>query len=281
MLQHITYGVGGQIYLDAAEQLTTPTVSVYDGQGNTLVSDQSATLSTVDTTVSSAVSARSTSISVTSATGITAGGVYNLGGREDILVASISGTTVTLARPTFYAHANGAELVGFRVTYTVSAAAADRTFWFGFAAWKSNSNLYAHTSLCCTKQPLFLSTTIQDLIDADSAILSKLDSNADVVRMLQRGFEDVIRAIDVKEEARLFRASGVAFNKPIIYAVLRNHYMSRVSPTEIQLYDRYLDAFDKALSEVVSSLPRDTDEDGETNEEGEQLSFYTIPLARG
>lgn len=279
-IQHITYNVGGTVYLDAPDRLSNPTIKILDGQGNTLVNGESATVNSVDTTLSAAASADDLTVTVSSATGIVTGGVYWLSSREQILVKSVSGTTVTLFRPLVYDHANGADFESHRVTYSVSSSEASQTFWFGFCEWYNNGTFYAQTSLCCTKQPLFLMTGVQDLIDHDADFLRKISPEADVNRMLDVGFQDVIRQLDSKDQARVFRASGNEFSKAIAYAVFRNHYMSKNSPEEMELYNRYDKAFQIEVALAINGLPKDTDEDGITREADETPSFFSIRLTR-
>lgn len=104
-----------------------PTFTVYSPEGASLQTGTSS-LDAVSTTLSGAASAAAQTLSLTSATGVTAGRRYLLAGTEDaggevVTVRSISGTTATLARPLSRAAASAATFQSARVTVSLSAIA--------------------------------------------------------------------------------------------------------------------------------------------------------------
>lgn len=280
MIQHIIYEQGGQIYINARSLVSTPTVSVYDGQGGCLASAQTAALETIDTTLSVAAAAEASSITVASATGFSAGKKFWISAREECVCKSVSSTTIALMRPLYYDHANGAAVDSYRVVYTVTSEQASRLFFNGYAKWYSGSNLYGQTALYCTKYPLFNIATIQDILDEDGAITRKLDPSDDIERLIERAWKDVLKEIGARARARLFAADGEVLNTAVAFAFMRNFYRPKQSPSEIVLYDRYERLLPNEIAKVVSQLPRDTDQDGVTNEDGEQMFFSTIKVIR-
>lgn len=131
----------------------TPTFVVYNPDGGTQQASASVTMDGVDTTLSGAAAAGATSVSVTSAASVTAGRKYLIGGPEDsggerATVKSVSGTTVTLARPLRLAHASGAAFQSSRVTCAVSAIATVARHYRIEVAW----------AVSATTQPPFVRT---------------------------------------------------------------------------------------------------------------------------
>lgn len=106
---------------------TGATFDVLDPAGGTLQSAASVTRDSTATTLSSAAAAGAATLVVASATGITVGRRYLVGGSEDVggefvTVRSISGTTLTLVRPIRTAKASAATVVGTRVTFGITTA---------------------------------------------------------------------------------------------------------------------------------------------------------------
>lgn len=125
MQRWVQMGAAGSVAFDLASRpggAGTARVLTADGS---VLSSPTPTLDAVNTTLSATAAAGATSVSVTSATGVTAGRRYLLGGAEGaggerVLVASVSGTTVTLARPLAAARASGATFQSARVSVAVS-----------------------------------------------------------------------------------------------------------------------------------------------------------------
>lgn len=122
--------VGGTIYTDELDERpdASPTFSVLTPSGGSLGTG-TGTVDTVNTTLTGAAAAGSTSATVTSASGITVGRRYLIGGTEETggewaTVTAIASTTLTLARPLVRAQASGAAVQGTRVSCTVTAAMA-------------------------------------------------------------------------------------------------------------------------------------------------------------
>ena len=103
------------------------TARVLDAAGGVLQSSATTALDSVNTTLSGALSAGASSLTVSSASGITVGRRYLVGGAEEsggesVLVSSIASTTVNLVRRAGRAQASGATFQGTRITVTISTA---------------------------------------------------------------------------------------------------------------------------------------------------------------
>lgn len=146
--QEILFNVAGQtFYIDPPEGRAsgTPTVQVFsadvDDDGTVeAATTGAASVDSVNTTLSAAASRLASTVTVASATGITAGRRYLLGD-EWVEVRSISSTTLTLRRPLQGDHASGAAFVGCRISIAVDSAwMADEnniTEWTaGFAGYR-------------------------------------------------------------------------------------------------------------------------------------------------
>lgn len=98
--------------------------TVYDPSGSSLGSAV-ATVDTVNTTTSGAVSAAATSVTLASAVGVTARRSYLLrdshGVSERVRVVSVSGSTVTLTEPLHYDYASGSTFAGLVVSVALTA----------------------------------------------------------------------------------------------------------------------------------------------------------------
>jgi hypothetical protein len=121
--------VGGTIVTDELDERpdSSPTFVVRSESGGSLASG-TGSVDSVSTTLSAGASSGVLTISVTSATGITAGRRYLLTGAESaggewVTVRAISGTTLALARPLALSHSSGASVVSTRISCAVSAAA--------------------------------------------------------------------------------------------------------------------------------------------------------------
>lgn len=278
--QHITYGQGGTISIQALERFTTPTVTIKTDRNEDIVSAQAATQSTVNTTLSSAASAGATTIAVAAATGIAADAVLDIGsGDESVVVKSISGTTVTLVRPLIVDHASAATVKNNTLSYTVSSSDASKLFWDGAAYWYNNGVLYTQTPVECTRYPLFRLTTLQDVWDEHPQLRDLLSSNDDPNRLLNMAHNDVMTAIAAVDRARAFYASGREIARAVVFQFLLNYYRHDASESATLLYDRYQFALSNELQRIISILPRDADQD-QIIEAGEKMRANCIRIIR-
>ena len=98
--QHLTYGIGGTVYVEVDSLPHAATVTLIKSDGAAIQGHVSATISTINTTLSQNVSRRDLAINVASNTGFEAGKTFWL--RDDpeelLMIASqIGGNTDTIA----------------------------------------------------------------------------------------------------------------------------------------------------------------------------------------
>lgn len=103
------------------------TFVVYNPQGGEAQASAAATIDAVSTTLAAAAQAGAMALSVASATGITVGRRYLVGGAESaggerVTVRAVAGTTVTLVRPLRYARASAAAFQSTRVELAVTGS---------------------------------------------------------------------------------------------------------------------------------------------------------------
>lgn len=199
MLRWVQMGASGSVVVDLASRPSgVGTARVLTASGSVLTSP-TPTLDSVNTTTSAAVVAGATTLTVTSATGVTAGRRYLLGGPEAsggerVLVASVSGTTVTLARPVATARASGATFQSARLTVAVSSACTaeparqHRVEWTHpdtseVEAWPFDVTRYAPRS----------GLTSAELLDADPALRKRLASGAWLPAAIDRAWTIVLK----------------------------------------------------------------------------------------
>lgn len=141
-IQTLVKDVGGTIetYFEDARP-SSVTVTVYTGEGAKKIDGEAATVDSVSTTVSSAVTKCTTTVALTSAASVVSGRRYILGvdestaPKEIVTVKSVDSSTATLFAPTLYAHNSGDAFRGGRVSYSFPAASADVTWFDGYADW--------------------------------------------------------------------------------------------------------------------------------------------------
>lgn len=277
--QHITYNYGGTIYIDVLSRPTSATVTIKYGT-NSLVSAGACTISSINTTLSSAATKGATSISVASATGCSIGKKCWLQDHpEEVLIKGVSETTVSLSRPLFYDHASSAAVEGTRVSYAVSAAQASVKFWDGRAEWLIDSILTDISAVECTVYPLRRLATIQDLFDENPKLRNLLPDEYTIERCLDNAHDDILTTIAARGRARVLCSSGRELAKAVVLRFFANYFRRDASDGSDVMYDRYKQAAEAELGKIIASLPRDTNQDGIV-EKGERLSMKSIRLSR-
>ena len=128
MNQSILLDTGGDLVFDVVQGRSSSVDADLYRHGTALDESPTVTNDSCDTTINASAAAGALSLSVASATGITAGRRYLIDNGENepewVDVKSVSGTTVTLHRAVAYAYESGDTFVGTRVTCAVTAAAA-------------------------------------------------------------------------------------------------------------------------------------------------------------
>jgi hypothetical protein len=286
--QHITYEKATTVEINIpTPPSSTQTVSLYTGDGAAIFEDQSATASTISTTLSAGAAVGATSIAVTSATGITPGRRFNVGTAateqvEECRCESISGTTVTLWTKLLFAHASGATVKGTRLTYSVSAANAATLFWDGRLEWTVDTSTLYVQAACCTKYPFRTNmATKQDLLDENPHTPDLLDADMDPQRLVIKGAEDVIKRVAALTNGRAHSFIGsVQFTDAVVYAAWMRYYRRLPGEEAERLYERYSATLASELETLMAGVTyRDADQDGVV-EEAEQRSYRSRRLFR-
>lgn len=182
----------------------TPTFVVRNPAGGTVQASASVTLGTSNTTLSGAASAGATSVSVTSASGITAGRKYLVGGREDeggerVTVRSVSATTVTLARALRAAKASGAAFQSTRVEMAVASTtpSAVGRHWRAEVTWAvSSASQPTHVVAFDVVRFQPVSTLDGDAIaDLDPTLAKRLPAGTWLPGVLDQCWDMVLRRV--------------------------------------------------------------------------------------
>ena len=280
--QHVVYNQGGTISCDVLTRPTTgATVTVIDGNGTTKASAQTATLSTVNSTISSAAAKGALSVVVVSATGIASNVEFWLASPpEKVRCKSISSLTVTLWQPLLYAHASGVKAEGTQLTYAVTAAQANAIWWDGRAQWviDSAAAVSLFTSVECTKYPLARNATVQDLYAEHPKLFQIMDVETDLERLLDLAHEDVLTRIGAKARCRVF-AGSTQYNRAVVYLAISNIYRRQASDDGTRLFERYRAEAEAEIERIVAIVPRDSDQDAAI-EASDQMSYRNLKLVR-
>lgn len=133
MNAEIALDIGGTLTLDPTEATGRPTsatlIITKPGSSTVHVASTSATLDSINTTLSVAAAVGAQTITVDSVTGIAVGRVIllrNASGQHEraLVTKTATSTVVTLAEPLEYAYASADAVVSDRLTYALSAANA-------------------------------------------------------------------------------------------------------------------------------------------------------------
>lgn len=125
-MRYITKGKSGSIVINLPRRPSgAGTATVCDADGAVTQASPTVTLDAVDTALAAAATAGAQTLSLTSATGLGSGRQYLVNGPdeeggESVIAASLSGTTLTLARRTLRAHAPGETFKGTRLAIAIT-----------------------------------------------------------------------------------------------------------------------------------------------------------------
>lgn len=146
---------------------TSAYVAIYKPNGTTLQAETAATVDSVNTTLSSAYTAKSVSLPLTSVTGLVPGRSYwvaSTQGEERCVVRGYTAAskTATIAEALDWPHPSGATFEGALVTYSASSTLFTSVDWGYRAEWRfvfSDRTEYISQVIHCVAQtvPTFLS----------------------------------------------------------------------------------------------------------------------------
>lgn len=263
----------------------TPTATVYSPGGGSLQTP-TVTLDTVSTTLSGAASAGATSVTVASATGITAGRRYLIGGGEDaggetITVKSVASTTVNLVRALRFAVSSGASFVGHRATLSLSSIDTADRHYRAEVAWAVSSVTQAPFVLAfdVTKYTPRSGLTAEDIRDFDPILNKRLPQGLWIPAVIDQAWSMILAQIASKVDP-----GGLvgALDLTVPHAYLTRALILEASATSAEtaaeverFYQRFSSTFDTALA----SAAIDNDQDGRI--EPNEGWYRSIPVMRG
>lgn len=277
--QHIIYEVGGTVSIDVEDRPTTAYVTIKNGDGSTIVDNVAASISTITTTLSSAVTVGSRTITVSNATGISDGKEFWLRNpSEKVRCKNINGTSVTLWRPVLSSHDNASNVQGTLITYAVSASNASTLFWDGRVSWVLDNSLYAYTAVECTRYPLVRIATEQDLYDEFPDLDQMLSESDDVDALLNIAHEEVMSRIGGRTRVRT-RPGSTEFKKATVFSFASALFRRRPGESADQLYKRYREELNNEITRIMETVPVDADQDGSIDQD-DKRSSRTVQLFR-
>ena len=163
------------------------------------------TLDSVNTTLAASVAAGGTSLTLTSGSGVIAGRRYLLGGAESVggervLVAAVSGTVVTLARPVTTARASGVALQGTRITVAVSSACTTEPARQHRVEWTDpDTSEVIAVPFDVTRYAPRSSLTSAELLDLDPSFRKRLAAGMWLPALIERAWEVLLHDLATKD----------------------------------------------------------------------------------
>lgn len=177
------------------------TYTVSDRHGAVVQASAAASLDSTNTTLSASADAGALSVVVTSATGISVGRRYLVGGAEDaggevVTVRSISGTTITLARRLMQARASGVSFASARVSFALPAIASpDRAYRVEYTYPTADDRPSVAFPFDVTRWTPVTSLTLEDVRDIDPLVVKRLPSGLWLPALTQEAWEMLCRHI--------------------------------------------------------------------------------------
>jgi len=247
---------------------TTPLVAVTAGSGNVVVAARTPdTVDTVATTISAAAAMGARTLTVASATGITAGRRYRLGPAtgeyaEDVKVRAIAGTTLTLSRPTGNPYPSGTPLVGTYAAVNVTAAEASALWFDGVASWTwaSMATTPIETACECVRSAIVRTATKERVAAFYPQIYQVLAAEADWEEVLEAAFDTVLLRLGETYRVNTTRGGSSACEKPTILQLLVMAF--NASGAAEEWVARWERQYEDAIREVKDNFAADRAQDG-------------------
>lgn len=261
----------------------SPTWELQD-EGGAVLSSGTCTLATSNTTLAAGVAAGAFTLTVASASGISAGSKYLLGGPETaggetLTVRSVSGTTVTLLRPTIRERASGVAFQSTEATCSLSATTSvgrDRRL---VVSWEVSGTDQPPLVVpaCVTRWYPHTGLTMDSFADLDPIARKRWPAGLWFSALSARAWDMLLA----------HTAANLDPGAPVgtIELTTAHHYLVRALLLETagpEYRDDYKTAIDRYKAERDAALTLigvDNDQDG--NVEPHEGYFRTIPLSRG
>lgn len=277
--EHITYQIGGTLTLEPPSRPANAQVTVYQGTGAIVVNNVAANVAVFNSVTTTALNARTKTITVDNASGLSAGDKFVIDSPVEWCRAKVvSGNSVTLWHPLREAHANNVATYRTMLTLAVNAASSNALFFDGRARWEVNGDTLYWTGVECTKYPLRRVANEQTILALHPQFASVLEAEADPENALDAAHDHVLLALGANGRTRVFPGSTEFINATAL-ALARNHYRHQSSAAAKELYERYAAELDKELERLMASIVPDNDQDGAVSLD-ERRSFSTFRTVR-
>lgn len=280
LVQHIAYGLGGVVSIEPTARPSNALISVYNGDGEIIVNNVTATVHAASTVLATAAAKRATNITVSNATAITEGLRIRISSpTEWARVKTVSGNSVYLWSGLREAHANNATVASTLCTYVVGAGNADALFFDGRSRWELSSNQIAYTGVECTLYPLARTATEIDLYEINPQFAALFAAEEDPESAMEAAHSYVLEQLGKRGRARTNPASS-EFNRCVALALARNHYLGQSTEVAKQSFEKFDKECGQAIATVLANVTPDEDQDGAISA-SEQKSAGTFLMERG
>jgi hypothetical protein len=286
-MHFIQYQQGGTLETDLNEFPTSGSVhvSIYNPNGSLIVASASIAMDGIDTGITAAVTASAQSISVANASGIVAGRRYLFDGSEDaqgetVTVRSVSGSTITFARPVLYAHSSGSTFQSTRVVATVPASAATpiaRHYRAHFAY--QVSGVQQPDKIISFDVVRFVPAselTLEDIRDLEPNLKRKLPDGATLKSIKDRTWKTILDYIANTIDPGAF-VSTPNLTVPHTYLIM-SELLLNAGPDYVAAQEKYATLYAQYLETALGASTVDINQDGQIS----TFDFYrsTIKLIR-
>lgn len=277
MIQAVLKNVGGTISTEFLDRYpgTTVTVSVYTGDGGLKVSGATATVDSVNTTISADVTVGDISVSLVDATSVKVGRRYGLGSlngtqpRETVSVRYLSASTATLWGPVINDHSTGEALMGTRASYAVTSTQADALWWDGYAVFTPADGTDPQTEVvdCVLRKIPEQACDETDLARVFPKGPGMLDEELDMPAAIREAREWFLIDLGGKGMGGRARAMTVLgadhFRRPVAIKFWLQRRASFGEDSAFEL-DKLQAEYDYMLDRIRDLIPVDGDQDGTT-----------------
>lgn len=271
-MRWVQYQGTGSITFDLPSRpASAGTARVLDAAGGVLQSSATTALDSVNTTLSGALSAGASSLTVSSASGITVGRRYLVGGAEEsggesVLVSSIASTTVNLVRRAGRAQASGATFQGTRITVTISTASTAACARGLRVEWTDpSSGAVLAVPFDVTRYAPQTWLAAQDLLDFDPILRKRMADGAWLPALVSRAWDIMLDDIATKDR----HPGGYAghIDLTVAHGYLVRALVAETSgqaPDDVAYRDDMRVQYRNAVERALASVPYDEHEDGTT-----------------
>ena len=265
----VTKGLGGTLthYLSRSiDSGNTPTVTLLQSSGATIVASQNATKGP-STTLDGAAAAGATTVPVAATTSINVGDrlwlINTAGQSEEVVVASVTaGASFTTRNKLKYTYASGDTVASRKVSVAITAEQATTVLKNCQARWAYESGSQAYAEQSTFHISYFSPTcgvTEATILRYDPRVVNYIDASQDLQDIIDEVFYDVVlgRVALLMTPGSLI--SGSVLDNATKYKVLAELYaMNR----KYEDFDKFTELFNAEMEQVFSGDNFDPDQDG-------------------